>query len=289
MKKNLWMMATLILGMAMSVALTSCGDDEEPTPAQQQTAQGDNGNDNGNGNSIGNDQGGDNGGENGGGQGTDNSGEVGGKKYVDLGLPSGTLWATCNVGADSPEDYGLYFAWGETTGNTQDTSDGRSFDWSTYKYCSGSYSTLTKYCNDSSCGYNGFTDNLTELLLEDDAATANWGTNWRMPSYDQFNELFNSSYTTTTEWTTVNGVYGYKITSKMSGYVGNFIFLPAAGYRYNSSLGNAGLVGYYWSRTLGTIGPFDARSLYFGSLGIGTGSNLDRCNGRSVRPVRVSQ
>ena len=288
MKKNLWMMATLILGMAMSVALTSCGDDEEPTPAQQQTAQGDNGNDNGNGNSSGNDQGGDNGGENGGGQGTDNSGEVGGKKYVDLGLPSGTLWATCNVGADSPEDYGLYFAWGETTGNTQDTSDGRSFDWSTYKYCSGSYSTLTKYCNDSSCGYNGFTDNLTELVPEDDAATANWGTNWCMPSYDQFNELINSSYTTT-EWTTVNGVYGRKITSKVSGHVGNFIFLPAAGYRNNSSVYNAGSYGIYWSRTLNTSYPDSARGLNFRSSSINTSSSYDRYFGRSVRPVRVSQ
>ena len=115
------------------------------------------------------------------------------REYVDLGLPSGTLWATCNIGADSPEDYGLYFAWGETTGYSEDTSDGRSFDWSTYKYCNGSSYTLTKYCNDSSRGYNGFTDNLTELVPEDDAATANWGAGWCMPTVEQFDELFNSS------------------------------------------------------------------------------------------------
>ena len=210
------------------------------------------------------------------------------REYVDLGLPSGTLWATCNVGADSPEDYGLYFAWGETTGYTGDTSDGRSFDWSTYKYCNGSYSTLTKYCNNSSYGNNGFTDNLTELLLEDDAATANWGANWRMPSLEQFDELINSSYTTT-EWTTVNNVYGRKITSKMSGHVGNFIFLPAAGYRSWSPLSDAGSYGGYWSRALDTSYPDFARYLYFNSSSIYANYSYSRYYGRSVRPVRVSQ
>lgn len=88
--------------------------------------------------------------------------------YVDLGLPSGLLWATCNVGADSPEKYGDYFAWGET--QLKD-----NYDWNAYQYCNGSYNTLTKYCNDSYYGYNGFTDNLFALLPEDDAATATLG------------------------------------------------------------------------------------------------------------------
>ena len=86
--------------------------------------------------------------------------------YVDLGLPSGTLWATCNVGADTPEGYGDYFAWGET--QPKDV-----YNWSNYQYCNGSHDQLTKYCNNSSYGYNGFTDNLTTLQPGDDAATAN--------------------------------------------------------------------------------------------------------------------
>ncbi|MBR6016482.1 MAG: hypothetical protein IK067_05060, partial [Prevotella sp.] len=100
---------------------------------------------------------------------------INGHEYVDLGLPSGTLWATCNVGAETPEDYGLYFAWGETVGYTGDTSDGRLFDWANYKWCDGSNTTLTKYCNNSEKGKDGFTDDKTVLDPEDDAATANWG------------------------------------------------------------------------------------------------------------------
>ncbi len=127
-------------------------------------------------------------------------------EYVDLGLPSGTLWATCNVGANSPEEYGNYFAWGET----KPKSD---YTWGIYKYCQGSPDTMTKYCRSRSYGT---VDNKTELEPSDDAATANWGGGWQMPSREQFNELFNSSYTATT-WTTLNGVSGYEITSKSNG------------------------------------------------------------------------
>lgn len=221
-------------------------------------------------------------------------------EYVDLGLPSGTLWATCNVGASSPEEYGDYFAWGETVPyGGEDQSNAMNYAyagtytktyyyWDTYKYCNGSQSTLTKYCNNSSYGYNGFTDNLTEMTTDDDAATANWGSGWRMPSYEQFTELINSSYTTT-EWTTVNGVYGRRITSKMSGYTNRSLFLPAAGYRSNSSLNFAGSRGYYWSRTLYASYPDYARYLYFYNSGIYTNDNGSRCSGRSVRPVRSSE
>ena len=108
-----------------------------------------------------------------------------------------------------------------------------------------------------------------------------------MPSIEQFAELINSDYTTT-EWTTQNGVYGRKITSKVAGYEGNFIFLPAAGDRDNSSLGEAGADGNYWSRTLGGSYPNNARGLYFHSDFIGT-YNGYRYYGRSVRPVRLSE
>ncbi len=203
-----------------------------------------------------------------------------GHEFVDLGLPSGTLWATCNIGADSPEDYGDYFAWGET-----ETKDW--YDWSTYKWCNGIEETMTKYCTDSSFGYNGFTDDKTKLDLEDDAAYVNWGPAWRMPSKAQFDELINSNYTTTT-WTTQNGVYGRLITSKKEGYTGNSVFLPAAGSRYRSSLSGAGSDGGYWSRTLYESGPIYAGDLNFYLSFIFSGSSIRRL-GQSVRPVRVSE
>ena len=199
--------------------------------------------------------------------------------YVDLGLPSGTLWATCNIGATSPEEYGNYFAWGET--EPYDKNGKTTFGWSTYKWCNGSPSTLTKYNTSSS---DGTVDNKTELDLEDDAAYVNWGSKWRMPSQAQFKELMNSNYTTT-EWTSVNGVNGRLITSKTNG---NSIFLPAAGYRGGTSLDYAGLFGYYWSRTLYTDDPNYAWGLYFISDDVGTGS-YPRCSGPSVRPVRLSE
>ena len=123
-------------------------------------------------------------------------------EYVDLGLPSGTLWATYNVGANSPEEYGDYFAWGET--QPKDT-----YTWSTYQYANGGSPwgnpNLTKYCANSQYGYNGYVDDLTILLPEDDAATANWGSNWRMPTQEEWWELGSN---TTHTWTTQNGVNG---------------------------------------------------------------------------------
>ena len=192
-------------------------------------------------------------------------------EYVDLGLPSGTLWATCNVGATSPEEYGDYFAWGET----QPKED---YSWSTYKYCEGTENTMTKYCTSSDYGT---VDNKRELEPMDDAATANWGSDWQMPSIEQLEELLNSSYTTTT-WTTQNGVYGRKIVSKQNG---NSLFLPAAGYRYDTSLKGVGSGGRYWSRSLYTSNSSGGRGLYFDSSKVSTG-DYDRCYGRSVRPVQ---
>ena len=193
--------------------------------------------------------------------------------YVDLGLPSGLLWATMNIGADSPEDYGDHFAWGETTPQSDNT-----YNWDSYKWCKGSYTTFTKYCNDSSYGYNGFTDTKTVLDADDDAATVNWGGKWRMPTNAEFEELINN---TTNVWTTQNGVNGYKFTSKTNG---NSIFFPAAGIRWNGKLDYAGSDGNYWSSTLYESYPRSAWYLYcYG----GVYSDYDyRSSGRSVRPVR---
>ncbi|MBO7134868.1 MAG: hypothetical protein J6W06_12025 [Bacteroidales bacterium] len=201
------------------------------------------------------------------------TGALNGHEWVDLGLPSGLLWATTNVGAENPEEYGDYFAWGETT--TKEI-----YDWSTYRYCDGRLSTLTKYCNNAESGNNGFTDNLTTLEASDDAATANWGAGWRMPTYDEMVELKDNC---TVTWTTQNGVNGRLFT----GPNGNSIFLPAAGIRYGSDLGNAGSFGRYWSSSLYTGYPDNARYLYFYSDNYNV-SDFVRGSGFSVRPVCVN-
>ncbi|MBR6129706.1 MAG: BspA family leucine-rich repeat surface protein [Bacteroidaceae bacterium] len=171
--------------------------------------------------------------------------------YVDLGLPSGTLWATCNVGAENPEDYGDYFAWSETT--TKDV-------------------------------YDDFVENyVKELDAAHDAATSNWSSGWQMPSIDQFGELINSDYTTT-EWTIVNGVNGRKITSNING---NSIFLPAAGAN-NNSVYDDGIKGWYWSRSHDNHRGF-AQCLSFDSNDIDNGW-LGICSqGFTVRPVRKKE
>ena len=198
---------------------------------------------------------------------SDPTGTENGYGYVDLGLS--VKWATMNVGASKAEEYGSYFAWGETT--TKDT-----YNWSTYKWCNGSETTLTKYCNNSSYGNNGFTDNKTQLELSDDAARANWGGSWRMPTDAEWSELINNC---TWTWTTQYGEYGKNVTSKING---NSIFLPAAGYRNGSSLSGAGSYGYYWSSSLDTDNPRYAWGVDFSSS---TVYRYYRYYGRSVRPV----
>ena len=192
--------------------------------------------------------------------------------YVDLDLPSKTLWAICNIGASSPEEYGDYFAWGETMGY----NDGYTFNWANYFDTEDDGSTFKKYNN------NG---GLTELELEDDAAYVNWGPAWRIPSKEQFDELINSSNTKTV-WMEQNGVYGRKITSKSNG---KSIFLPAAGYRQGSQI-FADSEGYYQSRTLHSGSTGNAWRLGFNSNDADTRTRIGhRFSGRSVRPVRLSE
>ena len=192
-----------------------------------------------------------------------------GHEYVDLGLPSGTKWATCNVGATKPEEYGNYYAWGETEPKDY-------YDWSTYKYGSD-YDELTKYCTDSTYGT---VDNKTVLELADDAARANWGGAWRMPTDGEWAELLDEC---TWEWKNAykGTTAGYLVTSKING---NSIFLPAAGYRLNDDLSYAGSDGGYWSSSLYSGYPYDAWDVCFGSDGVSRGG-YDRCYGQSVRPV----
>ena len=186
---------------------------------------------------------------------------------VDLGLPSGTLWADRNVGADFPEAYGDYFVWGETEPKSIYTI-------STYKWCRGLYDEMTKYCTNSSYGT---VDNKTVLDLEDDAAYVNMGAEWRMPTYDELKELSNNC---TWTWTTQNGTKGYRVT----GPNGNSIFLPAAGYRYDSDLDDAGSDGGYLSASLYESDSNRAWVLFFDS-GYHYTDGCYRLYGQSVRAV----
>ena len=198
-----------------------------------------------------------------------NTGSENGHEYVDLGLS--VKWATCNVGATKPEEFGDYFAWGETQPKS-------NYDWSTYKWCNGSDTTLTKYNTSSSYGT---VDNKTVLEAADDAARANWGGSWRMPTTKEQQELIDNC---TWTWTTQNGVYGYKVTSKKSGYTNKSIFIPAAGIRDFSSLESAGSGGRYWSSSLYMGLPDAARSLRFSDARKDTDIH-SRHYGLSVRPV----
>ena len=196
-------------------------------------------------------------------------------EYVDLGLPSGTLWATCNIGANNPWEYGDYFAWGET-----DTKE--KYDWSTYKYANGASNKLTKYCTSTLVGNNGFKDNKTTLELYDDAAYTNWGSDWRMPTQMEFQELYDNC---TIEWTTNylnSGKAGQIFRSKRNG---NIIFFPAAGWCYGT--GNYGdSTGFYWSSTLYGGNPNLVFILNFNPNLIWVGNRSNREGGNPIRAIR---
>lgn len=179
-------------------------------------------------------------------------------KAVDLGLS--VKWASCNVGADSPEEYGDYFAWGETEPKDRYSSS----------------NSITYGLSTSTLQSRGIIDADGNLTAEYDAATANWGGNWRMPTLAEMKELINNC---TWEWTTQNGVYGRKVT----GPNGNSIFLPAAGYRIFESLDNAGSNGYYWSASPSSY-SYDACGLRFYSDDC-YWRDYGRSYGLAVRPV----
>ena len=192
--------------------------------------------------------------------------------FVDMG--NGLKWATCNVGAMNPWDYGDYFAWGEIAPKT-------TYDWTTYAYGSGLYS-LTKYCLDSTYGKEGFTDMLTELQLSDDAARQNWGGSWRTPTEADWTWLRENCTWAWLKDYEGTGVKGMLITSDINC---NTIFLPAADRLFEDSYYTNGN-GYYWSSTIRPLANFDAFTVHFNSAGDQKSfSGADRIYGQSVRPV----
>ena len=208
-----------------------------------------------------------------------------GHAYVDLGLPSGTLWATCNVGATTPEGYGSYFAWGET-------SPKETYNWTTYLWCVGDgdgYNQwgdnwfchdLTKYCSDPDYGYNGFCDHLSVLLPNDDAATANWGDGWCTPTLGEWEELWDYTIWVRSFQNNVNGL-------TFTSLNGNSIFLPCTACVEDGNLNDVveGNLGKYWTSTCN--GYCDSAKNCIIQTGPELGENSSpRCWGCSVRPVR---
>ena len=206
-----------------------------------------------------------------------------GHEYVDLGLS--VNWANCNVGADKPEDYGDYYAWGEIEPK-------ESYTWENHRFRTGGNNEddlkLSKYTSmyytsmlDADNRYY-VADNKTLLDLEDDVAHVKWGGNWRIPTDQEMNELIDSC---TLIWTTVNGVNGCLITSKISGFTDRSIFLPAAGRYFRTNNYNAGTWGSYWSNSVNK----DDISTRAGVLTIGSNHAsvkiTFRIMGQSVRPV----
>lgn len=208
------MMLMFVLGT--TVALTSCGDEDDPKMDEgDNTEVPDKDKE------------------------SDKSEIHNGHEAIDLGLS--VKWATMNIGATTPEGYGDYFAWGETRAKT-------TYNWETYRWCNGSDKTLTKYCTSST---NGTVDNKSTLDPEDDAAHVNWGGSWRIPTYEELRELRNNC---TWTWTTQNGVNGYEVTSKTNGnsiflpaagYIGNSGLSNAGSLgEYWSSLVNKGFLSF---------------------------------------------
>jgi hypothetical protein len=200
-----------------------------------------------------------------------------GHAYVEIG---GLKWATMNIGAQQPSDYGLYFAWGDTQGYTAEqvgSGEGQKyFGWADYKYGNGT----------SSPGATGMTkynsaDGKTVLDLKDDAARVNWGGAWRMPTTAEFQAL---GAAVNTAWTKVNNVYGILCTDKTDS--SKTLFFPAAGICGNGSVKNVGNGGYYWSSSLGPYDRKVACRLYFGNNGgVNWGGDYNRFYGYAVRPV----
>lgn len=201
-----------------------------------------------------------------------NIGEHNGHYYVDLGLPSGLLWATCNVCANSTEEAGDFFSWGETTGYN---SGKNIFNWSSYKFEDDNGS-LIKYNNSSNCG---LVDDKIKLDLDDDAAHANWGGKWRLPTSAEQEELINNC---TLSDTFINDVWVVKFTSKINGEI---LYFPAVGYHVDNNPYYYGMnFCSYWSSSLSERSSYYACGLCIGLSGVSV-SYIQRSDGLCARAV----
>lgn len=189
---------------------------------------------------------------------------INGHEFVDLGLPSGTLWATQNMGANSPEDYGDYYAWGEIEPKT-------NFSWDNYSLCDGTISSLSRYNVDSNYGT---VDGVTQLDIRDDAANQQWGGLWCIPTEAQAKELKNQC-----SWSLDVSRGGYTVV----GPNGNSIFMPMSGYVKGSTTFSVGKTGYYWTSNVSVDFPYDAVSLVCEQSAFDL--EVVRCYGRTIRPV----
>ena len=227
MKKNHYLSILLasIMSTAMCIGFSSCKDDETENPATKSYL---------------------------------NCPDNNHPHLIDLGLPSGTKWACCNVGADKPEAFGGYYAWGET-------EEKSTYDWANYIHCDGSEET----CHDIGSSIAG---------TQYDVAHVKWGGSWQMPTTEQCLELQSKC---TNNWITINGVNGHKFTGKN----GSSIFLPAAGLHKGSDFNQAGDIGHYWLGSQCFGSPGYSYHLYI-DWGIVTHPISERhCLGFSVRPV----
>ena len=226
-------------------------------------------------------------------------------KYVDLGLSTGLKWAACSIGTQNEYEHGLFFQWGDTEGfytANKDASVTRTgtfdfesvkgtpwtvtqqgfqkvFDWAHYKYCNGSYNTMTKYCTDSSYGT---VDNKTTLEPKDDAATQIMGGDWRMPTATEFQELYDNTTSVWVEDYNGTDVKGRMFTSKANG---NSIFLTASGFDDGTGIDGRGLCGYYWLSSLYPSESYEGLCLNFSSSHVGIGDYYERSDGLYVRGV----
>ena len=200
-----------------------------------------------------------------------------GYTYVDFGLPSGTLWAKCNVGAEKETDYGFYFQWGDVKNKSN-----AECSWATYKHCSkGTFNSLTKYNNSTSYGENP--DNIKTLKPVDDAATQIMGDEWRMPTKVECQELIDNTKHEWAENFNESGVNGIKFISKTD--TNKYIFIPAAGSRDGSSFIHQGSYGDVWSSSLIVEDPNKANIMDFDSIYLSISMINGRYYGHSVRGV----
>ena len=195
----------------------------------------------------------------------------------------GPYWATTNIGAEKPEDYGYYFWWGDTIGYKRENNKWVASDGSNSNFSFTEGNTPTYYKNVATLQSQGWITSDSVLASEHDAAQKHWGGDWRMPTKQEFDDLYNKCDWT---WSTVNGVNGYVVSGK-GDYAFNSIFLPCAGSGYGTSLWDAGSEGYYWS----SVPCSDYLGAWFllfysGYYYTNGNGNSYRCNGQSVRPLQ---